>query len=88
VRDDDICVLGVRFTDDPLSPGDRFARLREELGDGFIGVEIDSSRGNEHGHSMMAHSVLTEALRDEPGEPTHDALNQVLDFFRERLIPV
>jgi dienelactone hydrolase len=87
VRADDVCVLGLRFTHDPVSPGDRFARLREELGDAFIGVEIDSSPDNEHGHSRMAHSVLTESLRDEPGQPTHDALNQVLDFFRERLIP-
>jgi len=87
VAADDLCVLGVRFTGDRLSPGDRFARLREELGDRFIGVEIDSSKGNPFGHRGAAHSVLTEDLKDEPGQPTCDALNQVLDFFRDRLIP-
>lgn len=81
-----VCVLGLRFTGDMAVPADRFARLREELGDGFVGVEIDSSRGNPHGIPTNAHSVLTEHLVDEPGHPTRDALEQVLDLFRERLL--
>ena len=86
--DDDpgLCVLGLRFTHDRLSPGARFARLREELGDRFVGVEIDSGPGNPHGLSRSAHSVLTEHLVDEPGHPTRDALEQVLDLFRTRLV--
>jgi hypothetical protein len=68
-----------------LVPGARFANLRRQLGDSFIGVEIDSSKGNPWGHRAAAHSVLTEDLVDEPGQPTHDALEQVLDFFDERL---
>ncbi|MBA3302269.1 MAG: dienelactone hydrolase family protein, partial [Acidimicrobiia bacterium] len=40
IEQDDVCVLGVRFTGDKLSPPERFASLRRELGDGFIGVEI------------------------------------------------
>ncbi len=83
---DGVCVLGLRFTGDPLCPGERFARLRAELGDAFIGVEIDSSPGNPHGIPKLAHSVLTEHLVDEPGHPTQAALSQVLDFFRERLV--
>lgn len=82
-----VCVLGLRFTGDILSPGDRFARLREELGDAFIGVEIDSSKGNEWGIPKMAHSVLTEHFVDEPGHPTRVALDQVLDFFKDKLLP-
>lgn len=81
-----VCVLGLRFTGDKLSPHARFATLERELGDRFIGVEIDSSKGNPFGHRGAAHSVLTEDLVDEPGQPTHDALNQVLDFFRDRLL--
>ncbi|MGZ4784261.1 MAG: dienelactone hydrolase family protein, partial [Acidimicrobiales bacterium] len=83
---DGVCVLGLRFTGDILSPGERFARLRDELGDAFIGVEIDSSKGNQWGIPKMAHSVLTEHFVDEPGHPTRVALDQVLDFFREKLI--
>lgn len=85
-RDEGVCVLGLRFTDDPLVPPERFTRLREELGDNFIGVEIDSSPGNPHGIRRMAHSVLVRELVDRPGHPTRVALEQVLDFFGERLI--
>lgn len=80
------CVLGLRFTGDKLSPPERFEHLRELLGDGFIGVELDSSPGNPHGHRRAAHSVLTEDLDDRPGTPTRAALDQVLEFFRERLL--
>lgn len=86
VANDDICVLALRFTNDRAVPAERFATLRRELGDGFIGVEIDSSEGNSWGIPKNAHSVVTEHLVDEPGHPTHDALNQVLEFFRERLL--
>lgn len=79
------CVIGLRFTDDPLVPAERFERLREELGDGFIGVEIDSSPGNDHGFPSDAHSVLTESFVDEPGHPTHDAFELVLTHLRGQL---
>ena len=81
-----LCVLGLRFTGDRAVPAERFARLREELGDRFVAVELDSSPGNAHGHPRAAHSVLTEHLQDRDGTPTHDALNQVLDFLRTRLV--
>jgi dienelactone hydrolase len=84
---EDICVLGLRFTHDRAAPPERFQRLREELGDKFVAVEIDSSPGNPHGHPKMAHSVLTEHLVDEPGTPTRDALDQVLGLFKTKLLP-
>jgi dienelactone hydrolase len=74
-----VCVLGLRFTGDKLVPAERFQTLRRELGDAFVAVEIDSSKGNAKGHPSNAHSVLTEHL-DE------DALDQVLDLFRTRLL--
>lgn len=83
--EEDLCVLGLRFTGDRLAPSERFARLREELGESFVGVEIDSSKGNPHGFGAAAHSVLTDELVDEPGHPTRAALDQVLDLFRSRL---
>jgi dienelactone hydrolase len=75
---EDICVLGLRFTGDKLSPPERFARLRKELGDCFIGVEIDSSPGNPGGYKAKAHSVLTEDF-------VPDAMNQVVTFLTDRL---
>jgi len=79
------CVMGMRFTGDKLVPAERFERLREELGDSFIGVEIDSSEGNPWGYKRQAHSVLTEDYSDELGSPTRKALDDLLDFFSDRL---
>jgi dienelactone hydrolase len=79
-------VLGLRFNCDRAVPAERFARLRDELGDAFVGVEIDSSPGNPYGIRRRAHSVLTEDLVDEPGHPTRDALDQVLDMLTTRLL--
>ena len=80
------CVLGLRFTGDRAVPDARFDTLRRELGDRFLAVEIDSAKGNAHGIRPSAHSVLTEELVDEPGHPTREALDRVLDFFREHLL--
>jgi dienelactone hydrolase len=63
-------VLGLRFTQDKLV-GDRFASLRNLIGDAFIAVEIPSQ-------SPKDHSVLTEQ-RDE------DSVQRVLSFFSEKL---
>jgi dienelactone hydrolase len=82
---DGACVLGLRFSHDATSPAERFETLRRELGDRFIAVEIDSSKGNEHGFKRTAHSVLTEHFVDEPGNPTVEALDRVLRFFDEQL---
>jgi dienelactone hydrolase len=79
-------VLGLRFSGDPFVRGARFETLRRELGDGFIGVEIDSSEGNTFGIEKGAHSVVTNDLVDEEGHPTRDALNQVLDHFKSKLL--
>lgn len=81
-----VCVLGLRFTGDPMAPHERFEALHELLGDAFVGVEIDSSPGNPYGHRKGAHSVLTEDLDDRPGTPTRQALDQVLELFRSRLV--
>ena len=89
VRDrvaDGTAVLGMRFTCDKLVPEERFVTLRRELGEGLIGVEIDSSEGNPWGYPLDAHSVLTENLGLEGDTPTRQALDQVLEFFASRLI--
>jgi len=80
-----ICVMGLRFTGDMAVPVERFARLRQELGENFIGVEIDSSADNPWGYSKRSHSVLSEHYSDAEGSPTRVALEQVLDFFGTRL---
>ena len=78
-------VLGLRFSSDPMCPGERFQTLRRELGSAFEGIEIDSSSGNPHGIKRTAHSVVTNDLVDREGHPTRVALDRVLRFFAERL---
>lgn len=82
-----LCALGLRFSHDKGSPAERFATLRRALGEAFEGIEIDSSPGNAHGIPTRAHSVLTVDLVDEPGHPTRAALDRVMEFLRERLLP-
>lgn len=84
--EEDLCVIGLRFTGDRAVPAERFKAIRDKLGDNFIAVELDSSPGNPHGHPRAAHSVLTEHLDDQPGTPTRAALDQVLEFFKSRLV--
>src|SRR6476659_1956529 len=80
-----LCALGLRFSEDPLSPGERFKTLKDRLGDAFEVIEIDSKKGNEHGFGKMAHSVLTLELREVEGHPAYEARNRVVEFLRARL---
>lgn len=79
-------VLGLRFEGDPYVPTERFRFLEEQLGEGFVAVEIPQSARHPDGPFKYAHSVLTHDLIDEPGERTRAALDQVLALFREKLL--
>ncbi len=83
--DEGLEVLGLRFKSDRLVPGERFEFLREQLGEAFIGVELEDADANPDA-PISPHSVLTEHLIDEPGTATRAALDQVLDLFRSRLL--
>lgn len=85
VAEEGVKVLGLRFTWDAMCPKARFDRLREELGDGFEAIEIDSSPFNPDHIPVYAHSVLTKDLVDRAGHPTKVALDRTLAFFREHL---
>lgn len=82
---DGLQVVGLRFKGDAFVPAARFRFLREQLGDAFVAVELEDEDANPEG-LIKPHSVLTEHLIDEPGEPTRAALDLVLDLFRTRLL--
>jgi dienelactone hydrolase len=82
---DDLEVVGLRFRGDRLVPAERFEFLREQLGDAFVAVELEDGDANPES-VMSPHSVLTEHLIDEEGQPTRAALDLVLDLFRRRLL--
>jgi dienelactone hydrolase len=79
-------ILALRFIQDPMCPGERFERLRHEFGSGFEAIEIDEKYANPR-FPKPAHSVLTNHLIDEAGEPTREALDRTLAFLKEQLAP-
>jgi hypothetical protein len=80
-----LCALGLRFSEDRMSPGERFQTLRDRLGDAFEVIEIDSRPGNSGGFGKMAHSVLTLEVRDVEGQQAYQARERVVQFLKERL---
>jgi dienelactone hydrolase len=80
-----LCAIGLRFSEDFMAPGERFKTLKDRLGDAFEVIEINSKPGNEHGFSRMAHSVLTDEVREVDGQPAYEARKRVVEFFNERL---
>ena len=80
-----LCALGLRFSGDPMAPGERFRTLKDRLGDAFEVIEIDSSPGNAGGFGRMAHSVLTLEVRETEGQPAYMARRRVAEFLKERL---
>jgi dienelactone hydrolase len=82
---DGLCAMGLRFSEDSMSPRERFTALKERLGDAFEVIEIDSRPGNEHGFGKMAHSVLTDEVREIDGQPAYEARKRVVEFLTQRL---
>lgn len=87
VREDGLCLLGLRFSEDGTAPRERFTTLSEHLGDAFEVIELDSSAGNAGGFSSGAHSVLTGEVREQEGHPALEARRRVVAFLQERLSP-
>lgn len=84
---EDLSVLAYRFEGDPFCRAERFRAYEEALGDRFVGRVLPDSAANPEGlEQMPAHSVVTLHLIDREGEPTRQALDEILAFFRTRLI--
>jgi len=84
-RADGLTVLGLRFQGDRVAPPERFDFLRQQLGDAFVAVELDDASAKPDPY-LKPHSMLTEHLVDEPGQPTRAAVDRVLELFRTRLL--
>ena len=80
-----LCAMGLRFSEDKMSPGERFQTLKDRLGDAFEVIEIPSGAGNEYGFSRMAHSVLTDEVREIDGHPAYEARKRGVEFLTQRL---
>jgi dienelactone hydrolase len=78
-------ILAMRFAGDPLCPAARFERLRSEFGAAVETIEIADRFANPKG-PPPPHSVLTNHLIDDDGQPTRAALDRTLAFLREQLV--
>jgi dienelactone hydrolase len=85
---EDLTVLAYRFAGDPFCRAECFAAYQEALGDRFVGRVLPDACANREGAGarMKPHSVVTAHLVDRAGEPTRQALDEILGFFRQRLL--
>ena len=90
---EDLTVLAYRFKGDKICRAERFAAYAAALGDRFVGRELpDEAAGSDVSpffarHVPYPHSVVTQHLIDEAGQPTVAARDEILAFFRMRLAP-
>ena len=84
---EDLTVLAYRFAGDSFCKAERFAAFKAALGDRFVGKVLPDSAANPDAPLKTPHSVVTLHLIDEAGQPTVQARDEILAFFRMRLIP-
>jgi dienelactone hydrolase len=90
---DDLTVLAYRFKGDKVCRAERFAAYAAALGDRFIGRELPDEAANNDvspffaRHVPFPHSVVTQHLIDQAGQPTSAARDEIIAFFKARLAP-
>jgi dienelactone hydrolase len=82
---EDLTVLAYRFAGDSFCRAERFAAYEQALGDRFVGRVLPDSSAAPNPIMKNPHSVVTIHLVDREGEPTRQALDEILGFFRTRL---
>jgi dienelactone hydrolase len=90
---DDLTVLAYRFAGDQICRAQRFMAYSAALGDRFVARTLPDSGANPdtapffQAHVAYPHSVVTQHLIDEAGQPTIAARDEILAFFKRRLMP-
>lgn len=85
LEDEDLNVLAYRFEGDSFCPAARFKDYEDALGDRFV-ARVLPPEAAKQGTAMAPHSVVTMHLIDEEGEPTRQAVDEILAFYKERLV--
>jgi len=81
---EDLSIMALRFSGDPVVPDARFESLKREFGERLDAIEI-SPRDARSGTGLTPHSVLTIHLNDDdPAGPTKQAEQRVIAFFKAR----
>lgn len=86
-RNEDIPLMGLRFSNDWICPARRFESLQQQFGNRFIKIEIPSEKKDSYG--MPAHSVLTEDYHrlEIYKQKCSDPRKRVVEFLDSRLKP-
>ena len=82
---EDVCLLGLRFSEDQACQRVRFQTYGDAFGERIELIELDSRPGNPDGFAKRAHAVLTEEVRENPPNSAHAARERVVDFLRAAL---
>jgi dienelactone hydrolase len=83
---EDLTVLAYRFEGDSFCRGARFAAYQQALGDRFQARVLPDSAANPDAPMKNPHSVVTLHLIDEQNQPTRKAVDEIIGFFRTRLV--
>jgi len=82
---EDLTVLAYRFAGDSFCRAARFAAYQRALGDRFQARVLPDSAANPDAPMKNPHSVVTLHLIDEQNQPTRQAVEEIIGFFRTRL---
>ena len=83
---EDLTVLAYRFEGDSFCRAARFAAYQQALGDRFQARVLPDSAANPDAPMKNPHSVVTLHLIDEQNQPTRQAVDEIIAFFRTRLM--
>ncbi len=83
---EDLTVLAYRFAGDSFCRAARFAAYQQALGDRFQARVLPDSAANPDAPMKNPHSVVTLHLIDEQNQPTRQAVDEIITFFRTRLL--
>lgn len=83
---ENLTVLAYRFAGDTFCGAERFTAYKDALGDRFVGNVLPDSAANPDAPLKTPHNVVTLHLIDEAGQPTVKARDEILAFFRARLM--
>ncbi len=83
---EDLTVLAYRFEGDSFCRAARFAAYQQALGARFQPRVLPDSAANPDAPMKNPHSVVTLHLIDEKNQPTRKAVDEIIGFFKMRLM--
>ncbi len=82
---EDLTVLAYRFAGDSYCKAARFDAYQAALGDRFVPTVLDDQHAAPNAIKKNPHCVVTQHLIDEAGQPTRQAVDDIIAFFGKRL---